>query len=243
MEHNNSQPEVWSNHTSSMTVEGVVEEYTNPAVVHRELVSYIEKLAPPRGQKVIEIGSETGVTSMLLSDSYDKTILDRNPVAIELAKKAQTQLNRRLTCIVGDMFAMPFQNESFDIVFNAGVLGHFDTEDRVRALKEYARILKKGGQLFIGVTNHYSYPYRIAYLLRSFKKKWPWPKEFRIYNLEKEFEASNLKLLSRATLSQASVLNWVSFSRLLRMIISFWSRLYAFEGYLTILHAKKEAFQ
>jgi ubiquinone/menaquinone biosynthesis C-methylase UbiE len=240
MGRNKSQPEIWNIHTSSLTAGAIVEEYKNPAVFQRELVSYIEKLAPPLGQKIIEIGSETGVTSMLLSDSYDKTILDLNPGAIELAKIAQKQLNRPLTCVVGDMFAMPFENESFDIIFNAGVLGHFDMESRVRVLKEYARILKKGGQLFIGVTNHYSYPYRVAYLLRSFRNKWPWPKEFRIYNLEKEFQSSHLKLLSRTTISHTSVLNWLSFSRLLMMIISFWSRLYPFEGYLTVLHAKKQ---
>jgi len=73
-------------------------------------------------------------------------------------------------------FNMPFKNETYDIVFNSGVIEHFDKKERSRALKEYSRILRNDGVIIIAFPNHFSVPYSLAYLVRNnllFRYRWP----------------------------------------------------------------------
>jgi len=139
-----TQEEIWINHIKNTSVEDVVNEYNSPAIFQKELVELIDK-EYSNNKKIIEVGCELGVTSLLLDDRFQKTLLDLNPLAIELTKKAHEELDKKSEYIVADMFNMPIENKEFDIVFNAGVIEHFGDEERTKALTEYSRIMKDGG--------------------------------------------------------------------------------------------------
>ena len=229
-----TQEEIWINHIKNSSVNDVIKEYQSPAIFQRELVELINQRCEKRA-KIIEVGCELGVTSLLLDDMFEKTLLDLNPLAINLTKKAHHKLKKKANFVVADMFDMPFKDREFDIIFNAGVIEHFDYEERKKALLEYSRILKDDGVMIIAFPNHYSLPYRLAYMIRKLLNRWPYPEEYKLLDLKKEILSNDLVLEERATLSKDSLMNWLNFIKPLKKSLQFIDKVYNFEGYLTVL--------
>jgi ubiquinone/menaquinone biosynthesis C-methylase UbiE len=236
-----NQEEIWINHIKHLTPSDVVNEYNNPAVFQKEFCNLIDSYAGTN-KRIIEVGCETGVTSFLLSEKFDKSLLDLNPnaIAIALAEASASLLNKKANFYVGDMFKMEFQDETFDLVFNAGVIEHFIKEDRTLALREYARILKNGGAMIIAFPNHHCPPYRFAYLLLRLIGRWPYPTEYKLYNLIEEIKKAGLVLNSRQTLSRGTIFNWLGFAFPIKKLFLFFDRFFKYEGYLTVLVITKE---
>jgi len=235
-----TQEEIWTNHMKNTTIDNVIDMYNNPTIFQKELVDLINQ-EYKESAEIIEIGCETGVTSMLLSDKYKKTLLDLNPLAIELTQNTHKKLKKNAQFIIADMFNIPIEDNQFDIVFNAGVIEHFTQDERTSALKEYARVLKDDGVMFIAFPNHYSLPYRLAYIIRKILKKWPYPDEYKIYNLKVEIENTNLILEERVVLSKKSLMRWLNFLPPLKWFFQFFDKFYHFEGYLTVLKIRKKS--
>lgn len=239
----NNQQKIWEKHVEGIDSETALNMYHNPAVFQKELVSFIDTLYTNDEERILEAGSEIGVTSFLLK-SKNKYLLDLNNQAIEISKKLAEGIGEKDKCnfIVGDMFNTEFENNYFDVVFNAGVLEHFDQDEIVLALKEYKRICKKGGKIIIGLPNHYCKVYRSAYLLgimmdRLGIKTWPYPKEYKYFDLKKSIEAAGLSLNRRFTLSQSSIFLWWAHPVYtpIRVVFKIINRIKPFEGYLTVL--------
>lgn len=234
-----TQEEIWTNHIKNISAKDVINEYNNPSLFQKELVELIDKECS-NNIKIIELGCELGVTSLLLNDKFSKTLLDLNPLAIELTKKAHKKLDKKAKFIIADMFNMPIENKEFDILFNAGVIEHFSEKERTQAFKEYSRIMKDGGVMFIAFPNHYSLPYRLAYKIRKFLNKWPYPDEYKMYDLKKEISNANLVLEDRIVLSKGSLMRWLNFAPPLKRIFQIIDNFYDFEGYLTVLKIRKQ---
>jgi len=232
------QGKIWREHIKNFTMEDVIAGYKNPAIFQKELKSLIDSYSR-KYKNIIEVGCEIGTTSFILDDSFNKTLLDLNPLAIDLAKKAFRKMNKEADFVVADMFDMPFEDKSFDIVFNAGVVEHFDQLERTRAMKEYSRILRDNGVMIIAFPNHYSIPYCVAYIIRNIFGKWPYPKEYRIYDMREEIEGNNLILEKRVVISRGSILNWLDFFKPLKLFFRIMDKFFKFEGYLTVLIIKK----
>ena len=232
------QEEIWINHIKNTDVKDVINEYHNPAHFQRELADLIKNNSGCGNFNVIEVGCELGVTSLLLPDKYNKTLLDLNPLAIDLVKKSHKELNKEATFLVADMFNMPIEDGKYHIVFNAGVIEHFNESERECAFKEYRRILKSNGIMYIAFPNHYSFPYRAAYIIRRFFNKWPYPEEFKIFDLKKEIDNAGLQLERRVTLSKKSLMKWLDFIPPLKWLLQLIDKTYNFEGYLTTLIIK-----
>ena len=215
----------------------------NPALFQVELVDLIEKYSLNQDSKIVEVGCETGITSLLLSARFNKTLLDINTRAIKLCKEIFDDHEEKADFVVADMFSTPFADQSFDVVFNAGVLEHFTEKEVIDALTEYKRIMKKNGSMIIGIPNHFSVPYRLAYLFRiALDKvgihKWAFPKERKIYDLRGEIETAGLMLYKRETMAKESIFNWWDFLPPVKWVFKKLDQVYNFEGYLTVLLIK-----
>ena len=232
------QEEIWKNHIKNTSIDDVIKDYNSPAIFQKELVQYIKNEIPDG--RILEAGCELGVTSMLLADQFETTLLDLNSDAIELTKKAHELLDIKAEFVVGDMFKTPFNDKYFDVVFNAGVLEHFNKKERLLAIKEYSRIIKDNGVMILAYPNHYSLPYRLGYLVRRLINKWPYPKENKIYDMKYEINQANLVLKSRITISKKSLMRWVKFMPKIKKILCFIDRFFPFEGYLTVLKVAKK---
>lgn len=206
------QENIWKEHTSSMTVDSIIDSYHNPAIFQKELSDYLNKMLNGKG-KAIEVGCEQGITSFLL-DCEERCFFDFNEDILEKDREAHKILQpERIkdTFVQGDMFDMPFADNTFDIVFNAGVLEHYQSDEIVHALKEMGRISK--GKIVVAIPNHFCIVYRSAYLFgmlldRLKIKKWVYPPEHKFYDLCEEIERAGLILEKRIVMSKKSIWIW-----------------------------------
>ncbi|PEF32633.1 class I SAM-dependent methyltransferase [Bacillus wiedmannii] len=151
----------------------------------RTINKIISKSLLPEQAQVLEIGSNTGFTSIEIAKLKNCTIrgIDVNPQAVEKAKillsKEHPSIQERVSFQVGDAANIPFADNQFDLVITGGANTFIPETDREKALSEYKRVLKPYGML--SVTNlfyHKPVPENILLDLRDvlgFEIK-PWTK-------------------------------------------------------------------
>jgi ubiquinone/menaquinone biosynthesis C-methylase UbiE len=98
--------------------------------------------------RCLELGSGRGTTSMYLAEKgCNVTMVDLSPTAFNQAKHNFTTAGIRLPrMIIADAENTGLPGESFDCIYNIGLLEHF--EDPMPLLKESWRLLSKDGLLF-----------------------------------------------------------------------------------------------
>jgi SAM-dependent methyltransferase len=187
---------------------------------------------------ILEAGCGFGVTSLLIGSGAQRTLLDLEPKAIETARKLFDWAGQSAEFAVGDLFNMRFPDNAFDVVFNAGVLEHFDTAGRCEALREMARVTKPGGIVSVALPNHFSVPYRFAYEYRKARGKWPYPDEEKIFDFSEELVTiTDLIPLTRETICEETCFYFLT--KLQRIRFKFRHFFARYEGYLTILTLEK----
>lgn len=234
-----AQQEIWKDITSKLTDEYIQNAMDHPDEFQVDLKEAVDLQGVP-GARLLEAGSFIGITSLLIDDHFDKTLLDLNPEAMGLARKIFEAAGKSAKFIAGDLFEMPFPNGCFDIVFNAGVLEHFDFEARSSALRECARVLKGKGTLIIAFPNHFSRPYKLAYHYLNRTGRWPFPPEKSLLDLKEEVRSAGLLLLHREVTSKKTAFQYLSyFPRFRRYALKIFFSIFPYEGYLTILVMRK----
>lgn len=109
------------------------------------------------GAKILEIGSNTGFTSIEIAKLVDCEIIgvDVNENAVSKSLEALKQepefIQKRVKFQVGDACDLPFEDESFDLIVTGGANTFIPSEGREAAINEYKRLLKPYG--FLSVTN------------------------------------------------------------------------------------------
>ncbi|MDO5435067.1 MAG: class I SAM-dependent methyltransferase [Clostridia bacterium] len=103
------------------------------------------------GDRILDIGGGPGHYSIAYARrGHDVTLLDLSSGNVRLAKRKASQYKTRIDAQQGNALDLSrFPDESFDIVFLMGPLYHLtEEEDRLQAIREAKRVLKKGGYLF-----------------------------------------------------------------------------------------------
>jgi len=150
----------------------------DPAVLGRDHVDplrYFKNIEalnreiPLAGKKLLEIGSGFGVSLAIMLKRFGVDAYGIEPASEGFdasnacARKVlvANQLDpARIIDAVGE--AIPYPNETFDVVYSNNVLEH--TADPAKVLCEAIRVLKVGGKLFVEVPNYLSY-YEGHYLI------------------------------------------------------------------------------
>lgn len=102
-----------------------------------------------RGGKVLDAGCAAGRDCRFLKDRGLVPIgIDLSEPLIKIARNKHPDIEFRQ----GDILNLPFEDESFDGIWAHASLVHFETtEDVVKALKEFNRILKPNGIIHVFV--------------------------------------------------------------------------------------------
>lgn len=110
--------------------------------------------------KVLEAGCANAKRTIAISTYGPRCVgLDFTKAMCETAfrlyQESKTFFEKMDVEIVqGNILDLPFENDSFDLVFNNGVLEHFlDPKDRIQALKEMVRITRPLGRVLVTVPN------------------------------------------------------------------------------------------
>jgi ubiquinone/menaquinone biosynthesis C-methylase UbiE len=104
-----------------------------------------------KGQKILEVGCGRGAGARLILKTYKPSRLYALDLDIKMVRKARDYLGdneiKNVFLHVGDVFSLPFKDESLDAVFGFGVLHH--VLDWRGSLAEISRVLKVNGIYFI----------------------------------------------------------------------------------------------
>jgi len=108
-----------------------------------------DSLGPERVRAVLDLGTGTGQMLRLLAPQADRLLgLDVNASMLSVARaQLAAEGLHRIELRQGDLYALPVDRESFDLVIVHQVLHYLD--DPLRALREAAHALSVGGRLLV----------------------------------------------------------------------------------------------
>ena len=117
---------------------------------HYELPKLLRMGGPLRPDAfVLEIGGGRGVGTELLLTRFDSakvTAIDLDPHMVRLARRRLAPFGERASVRVADATSLPFEDDSFDAVFDFGIIHH--VPNWRAALDEVHRVLRPGGRLY-----------------------------------------------------------------------------------------------
>lgn len=117
---------------------------------HYELPKLLRMGGPLRPDAhVLEIGGGRGVGSELLLERFDAsrvTVIDLDPQMVHIARRRLAPYGERVSVRVASATELPFEDDSFDAVFDFGIIHHIPSW-RV-ALDEVHRVLRPGGRFY-----------------------------------------------------------------------------------------------
>ena len=126
-----------------------------------------------RGKRLLEIGCGLGTDLLQFARAGAVvTGVDLTPASVELVRKRFVLEGVPCNAQVADAEHLPFEDNSFDVVYSFGVLHH--TPNTQKAIDEVHRVLKPGGRIIImlyhtgSVHVYLGAPlYRMAHKLKS----------------------------------------------------------------------------
>jgi ubiquinone/menaquinone biosynthesis C-methylase UbiE len=108
----------------------------------------LSELGNLQGKKILDAGCGTGLNSLALARrGAEVTLLDISPQALQIAGTYFKELGLQARLIEGSIFRLPFEDATFDVSWNTGVIEHFEPELRRQAIQEMLRVLKPNGTL------------------------------------------------------------------------------------------------
>lgn len=125
---------------------------------HLDVRFYLaRRLKKLHGKKVLDLGCGPGFILSQVPDSNEKYGVDINSRRIAATRR----LNPRAVLKRASMYSLPFEKGFFDVVIMSNVIPNVDfyskgnrVKNQLKAFSEVARVLKKGGVLYLTAPNH-----------------------------------------------------------------------------------------
>lgn len=93
------------------------------------------------GDKVLEIGSGTGVMAWPLTQAGVKvTSIDNDPEVLSQAQINARVLEADIQYQKADAFNLPFSDREFKVAFSEGLIEHYSDDDIVKLMAEHQRV-------------------------------------------------------------------------------------------------------
>jgi len=121
----------------------------------------------PRGFRALEVGSGPAHDSLPLAErGFQVYGVDWSRSGLKAGRKLYEDEGRLLEAVCSDIRALPFRDNSFDFVWNAGVLEHFHDGDVLGILAEMRRVAKPGATILAAVPNKLYFWYQAHLALK-----------------------------------------------------------------------------
>ena len=114
-----------------------------------DLASEVKKISHSDRVKILDFGSGVGNSVPYFSkhiDAVDLTCVDVSDASLSIAQARYPDLAKY---VVFDGNALPFEDDSFEVVFTACVFHHIPAQEHVSLFTEIYRVLRKNGMLVV----------------------------------------------------------------------------------------------
>lgn len=170
------------------------------------------------GKKVLEVGSGSGETSLALQKQGNIcTALDFTQSCLDLTKAAADDLGLEIQTVYADATKpLPFMENEFDIIFQAGLLEHFERDQRIDLLKAWGKCTK---QMVSIIPNSASLAYQLGMAYQKKKGIWQYGLELPQFSLQEEFRAAGFKVTAEYTIAMEAGLTFFPRFSITRIVL------------------------
>ena len=141
------------------------------ATIHEELAGAAGetfrsalRAAMPKGERLdcLDMGCGPGFFTLLLNaDGHNVTSADYSPDMLERTRRNCAEAGFEARTVRADAQALPFADDSFDFICSRNLV--WNLEDPERAYREWLRVLRPGGHMFVFDGNYYLHYTDAAY--------------------------------------------------------------------------------
>ena len=174
-----------------------------------------------QGDKILEIGCGSGVTTLhLAKNGRICTAIDYSKSSIDLLNSAIEQLKLNVEVKLLDARKkLPFDDNSFDYVFQAGLLEHFTREERIELLKLWNCV----GKTMISLNpNANSVAYRAGKYLQEKSGDWEYGMELPQPTMVGEFIEAGFHNVHEYSIGVEDSFNFLPRDHYLRAALERW---------------------
>ena len=156
----------------------------------------------PEGGNVLEMGSGEGWQSLALARSgkFQVTLLDFSGNALDNARKLFQRENLTADFILADAFE-PGEGQ-YDLVFNAGVIEHYNAEQQTALLRSMA--MRSSKYVIVLAPNRLCEWYWLWRVQVTAQASWPYGKEAPLIDLSQVMQGAGLNFIGQAFMGE----NW-----------------------------------
>jgi len=129
---------------------------------HAAILNWINGLALTPDSCALEVGCGAGFMAVALAQhGFRVQAIDSVEAMVESARQhaAENGVSERLSVNIGDAYALPFEDNTFDFVVAIGVIPWLERPKQ--AIQEWARVTKPDGYIILTVAN----PLGLSYVL------------------------------------------------------------------------------
>ncbi len=195
-EHSHAEREKWNAYYRDLPL---IEPDPFTLAFNEEWTCLVRELLP-NGGRVLEAGCGGGQQGLALAQAgYDVTMLDFSVEALDFARRSFSAAGAHAEFVQADAFSIG--EPEFDLVFNAGVLEHYDLDEQVRFLRGMTSRSRR--YVLVLIPNRACYWYWLWRVQKASKGDWPFGKEVPQTTLADAFETAGLKYLGSTFIGEA----------------------------------------
>lgn len=210
--------EVWKNYWKSENLKEC-KFFTNLRPYQIPFYSILKKIIKENNYRsILSSGAGQDIISFNLQKEFKNrlkiTLLDISEDVLDWNKRLFFKHHLKAQFIKADIFQTPFEPNSFDVVFNTGVLEHFKREEQIKIVKETLRVLKSSGYFITANPSANGKLYNLGMKIAKKKGIWRFGNETPIkslFFLSKEISGiKSIREINKDFLTQLSFLTYIN---------------------------------
>jgi 2-polyprenyl-3-methyl-5-hydroxy-6-metoxy-1,4-benzoquinol methylase len=165
-----------------------------------------------RGKRILEAGSGSGKISLCMAmDGAEMILADYSESALMQSKLAFRRKGRSARFLQEDIRSLSLSGKQMDLCWNAGVLEHYEREERLIIISEMVRVTRKGGRVIAFVPNARCLPYRLGKAYAEKAGVWGYGTEIPLHSLKEEFGLAGLTDIQECGIAFDTALDFLDF--------------------------------
>ena len=202
-------------------------------------------------KRTLEVGCGTGkISARLHKEGFDISLMDFSAQALRLSKQVwlASDYEDEPLRIMASMFGIPIKDNTYDLVWSAGVLEHWPRASQKLAVSEMVRVCRPGGKIVQIVPYSKSIPYRLAKWYKETRGTWPFGPEKPLSSMLPLLDLNQVESVSQRSVGFLDQFRWLATfpggklsAALVRALQKrFWGLNLMLPGWLLILTATKQ---